>query len=328
MTGSLALFNRVQLLLLDGLARCCADMSHRRKHRLARLIATLARPLPWLRFSQVCSSLREHLEIDQPQAAKLAMKIFESFLVNAFEMAGLKYYSPEQLIARADISGLENLKTALAAKKGAIIVSGHFGLWEIIPPWLALHGFNVTTVVRRQNNRFVDAWFEDMRQRHGARTTDSGYGIRDILKSLRQGHILALMVDQDNGKQGIFVKFFKRWASAPTGPALISLKTGAPIVPVAIFPDYERQHKIKIWPAIFPGQFSNDLAGQQKLTASFTAILEEIVKKQPEQWFWLHRRWKTQPADAPENPWAKLVLTTTHAAGDNSSEGISWEKST
>ncbi len=312
-----ALFDKLQLLMLDALARSCAGMSYCKKRRLARLIAAVAKPLPWMRFNQVASRLSEHLEIDQVAAQKIAHQVFEQFLINSFEMAGLKFYTNEELLARAQVEGLENLQIALAGKKGAIIVSGHFGLWEIIPPWLALNGFDVTTVVRRQNNPFVDAWFEDMRQRHGSKTTDSGYGIREILKSLRKGHILALMIDQDNGKQGIFVKFFKRWASAPTGPAQISLKTGAPIVPVAIFPDYQNKHLIKIWAPIYPQNFSDDLQGQQQLTASFTAILEEIVRKQPQNWFWLHRRWKTQPADAPENPWAKLVLTSAHQAGDN-----------
>lgn len=313
------LTNKIQVILLDALARSCARMSFSRKRKLAHLIAGLAKPLPWLRFNQVSASLSEHLEIDKDSAQKLAVKVFEQFLINSFEMAGLKYFSNEELKNRARVEGLEHLRTALAEKKGAIIVSGHFGLWEIIPPWLAQHGFGVTTVVRRQNNPFVDAWFEEMRQRHGAKTTDSGYGIREILKSLRKGDILALMIDQDNGKQGIFVRFFKRWASAPTGPAQIALKTGAPIVPLAIFPDYEKQHLIKIWPPILPGDFSNDTVGQQLLTAKFTAILESIVRQQPQNWFWLHRRWKTQPADAPDNPWAKLVLTSAPDAGDNRS---------
>ncbi len=309
--------NRIQLLLLDALAKQCASMSFARKRRLAALIAGIATPLPWLRFKQVAASLQEHLELDKQQANKLARQVFENFLINSFEMAGLKHYSNDELVNRATIDGLEHLQAALARKKGAIIVSGHFGLWELIPPWLALHGFGVTTVVRRQNNPFVDAWFEDMRQRHGARTTDSGYGIREILKSLRQGNILALMIDQDNGKQGIFVKFFRRWASAPTGPAQISLKTGAPIVPIAIFPDYGHKHLIKVWPPVFPDGYANDAVGQQQLTARFTAILEEIIRRQPENWFWLHRRWKTQPADAPDNPWAKLVLTSSPMTGDN-----------
>ena len=310
-------FHLMQAILIDFLAKKCATMSFSQKKKLAKLLTFFALPMPWLRRKHVTESLMQHLQIDREKAHELSQRVFTSFLINSFEMAGLKYYSDRQLMDKIRVEGLEHLQEALAGKKGTIIVSGHFGLWELVPPWLALNGFDITVVVRRQNNAHIDAWMEKMRQRHGARTTDSGFGMRNILKSLRQGHILALMVDQDNGKQGIFVKFFNQWASAPTGPAAISLKTGAPIVPLAIFPDYDRQHLLKIYPPIYPRDFSDDIAGQQKMTAIFTGLLENIIKLQPENWFWLHRRWKTQPHDAPENPWAKLVLTSEGKAGNN-----------
>lgn len=311
------LFNKIQAWLLDALARKCAHMSYLKKARLARIITAIALPMPWMRRSQVITRLQEHLNIDRDSAERLSQKVFEQFLINSFEMAGLKHYTNDELKNRVRVEGIEHLQNALALKKGAIIVSGHFGVWELMPPWLALNGFAVNVVVRRQNNPFVDAWFEEMRQRHGAVTTDSGFGIREILRALRKGALLALMVDQDNGKQGIFVKFFNKWASAPTGPAQISLKTGAPIVPMAIYPDYRGRHLMKISPPIFPEAYENTVAGQQQLTAAFTRILEDVIRSQPEHWFWLHRRWKTQPGDAPENESAKLVLTSSPDAGDN-----------
>lgn len=311
------LFHKIQVLALDALARKCARMNYLQKAKLARIIAALTLPLPWVRRGMVSTSLMEHLNIDAEAAQKLSKKVFEQFLINSFEMAGLRYFTNDEVLNRVRVEGLENLRTALAGKKGAILISGHFGVWELVSPWLVLNGFDITMVVRRQSNIFVDTWFEEMRQKHGAKTTDSGFGLREILKSLRKGHLLALMVDQDNGKQGIFVKFFNRWASSPTGPAQISLKTGAPIVPLAIFPDYRGKHLLTICPPIYPESYPNDVAGQQQLTSAFTAFLEKIIRKQPEQWFWLHRRWKTQPEDAPENASAKLALTSLPEAGDN-----------
>jgi KDO2-lipid IV(A) lauroyltransferase len=300
----------MQALLLDLLARKTFQMPVSTKKRLAWLLSGLTWNLLKLRRNYVTDTLIKQLSLSRDEAEKLGRKTYYSFLLNAFEMAGLKLFSPHQLIDRVECEGLEHLKTALSHKKGAIIISGHFGLWELVPSWLALNGFDVSIVVRRQNNPEADRWMEEMRQKHGPKTTDSGYSIREILKSLRKGHILALMVDQDNGKQGIFVKFFNDWASAPTGPALISLKTGAPIVPLAMFPDYNHKHQLKIFPPIMPQQFSNDPDGQQKLTARYTTILENLIRKQPEQWFWLHRRWKTQPADAPDNQWVKIIKSS------------------
>jgi KDO2-lipid IV(A) lauroyltransferase len=300
----------MQALLLDLLARKTFQMPVSTKKRLAWLLSGLTWNLLKLRRNYVTDTLIKQLSLSRDEAEKLGRKTYYSFLLNAFEMAGLKLFSPQQLIDRVECEGLEHLKTALSHKKGAIIISGHFGLWELVPSWLALNGFDVSIVVRRQNNPEADRWMEEMRQKHGPKTTDSGYSIREILKSLRKGHILALMVDQDNGKQGIFVKFFNAWASAPTGPALISLKTGAPIVPLAMFPDYNHKHQLKIFHPIMPEQFTNDTAGQQKLTAEYTKILENLIRKQPEQWFWLHRRWKTQPADAPDNQWVKIIKSS------------------
>lgn len=302
------LFHRLQAWLLDLLAHSCNSMSLSRKKHLAGLLALLVYRIIGLRRRQVIDSLQLHLGMSHREAEQMGEKVFRHFLLNSFEMAALACISREDLLNKVEISGLEHLDNAMARKRGTIIVSGHFGLWEMMPHWLAIHGYPVCTVVRRQNNPHVDAWMENMRQRLGGKTTDSGFGIREILRSLRQGEILALMVDQDNGKQGIFVRFFKRWASAPTGPALLSLKTGAPIVPLFMFPNFAGKHLFKIYPAINPEEYTNDSEGQRQITARYTSLLEELVKEQPYNWFWLHRRWKTQPADAPANQWAQSAI--------------------
>ncbi|MGM0600384.1 MAG: lysophospholipid acyltransferase family protein [Candidatus Rifleibacteriota bacterium] len=299
--------HKLQILLLDYLTRKTTDMSLPKRQRTARLISGIVFDLLQLRREYVINSLQAHLKINRREAIKTARKTYYNFLLNAFEMAGLKYWSKAEILEKISCDSLANLEKALSRKKGAIIVSGHYGLWELVPPWLSIKGFPVTVVVRRQNNPEADKWMNEMRTKHGALTTDSGYSIRQILKSLRKGHILALMVDQDNGKQGIFVKFLCSWASAPTGPAQISLKTGAPVVPLVIKPDYKNKHKLKIFEPVFPENFTNTLQGQQLMTQKYTSLLEQIIKANPEQWFWLHRRWKTNIKDAPENKWVKLI---------------------
>lgn len=297
----------LQCWLLDTFAAKSLHMPFKKRRKLAGFLCWLAFDFLRIRRDYVCKTIQSHLDLNHSQAMSLARKVYFNFFLNASEMAGLKFISNEELIEKISCTDLSILKKALNKGKGAIIISGHFGLWELVPPWLSQQGLDVTVVVRRQNNPEVDKWMEQMRQRHGAHTTDSGFGIREILKSLRKGHILALMVDQDNGKQGMFVKFFKQWASAPTGPAAIAQKTGAPIVPLALFPDYNGRHRLKIWEPVYPQNFSKDLAGQQQMTAAYSQILEDIVRSRPEQWFWLHRRWKTQPGDAPDNDSIKIL---------------------
>jgi KDO2-lipid IV(A) lauroyltransferase len=299
--------HKLQIFLLDYLTRKTTNMSFVKRQKIARLISGIVFDLLKLRREYVINSLQQHLNLDRKKAIKIAKKTYYNFLLNAFEMSGLKYWSNQKILEKITCQGLKNLKGALSRNKGAIIVSGHYALWELVPPWLSIKGFKVTVVVRRQNNPEADKWMNEMRTRHGALTTDSGYSIRQILKSLRKGHILALMIDQDNGKQGIFVKFLGNWASAPTGPAQISLKTGAPIVPLIIKPDYQNKHKLTIFKPLFPENFTNTPQGQQLMTQEYTSILEQVVKADPEQWFWLHRRWKTNLQDAPDNKWVKII---------------------
>lgn len=279
-----------------------------RKQRLIKGLARLLMLLPFCRVKYAQQTIIEHLELSETEARALVQDFFETFLSNALEMAGLRFLPAEQLLERVDCEGLEHLEAALSLGKGAIIVSGHFGTWEFMPHWLSLRGYPVTTVVRRQNNELVDAWFEAMRQVHGGKTTDSGFGMRPILRALKRGEILALMVDQDNGKAGIFVKFFNKWASAPTGPAVIGLRTGAPIVPLTIFPNKKGRHEFKIEKPLYMQDYQNDLGGQLELTRAYTVILEKRIRQLPQHWFWVHRRWKTQPEDAMHNEWVKELV--------------------
>lgn len=296
-----------QKYMLDLLAHFSCKASTSKKKRMADLLTFLAYDILKIRKNYVIKALKEHLQITDSKAQNLSRKIYKNFLLNSIEMSGLKYITSENLVDRISIDGLEYLQTALSKGHGAIIVSGHFGLWELVPPWLSINGFEVTIVVRKQNNAEVNSWMEEMRQKHGPLTTDSGYSIRGILKALKKGHILALMIDQDSGKQGIFVKYLNKWASAPVGPAQISLRTGAPIVPLAMIPDYKNKHLIKVFKPIFPEDYNNNAIGQQSMSQDYTTTIERLVKNNPEQWFWLHRRWKTQPKDCPKNPWVKLM---------------------
>ena len=294
-------------IALDLFAKGSLKLSFGQKRRFASILTKILMPFKFTRKDYVQSIMMETLNINKKEAEELRKKCYETFILNSFEMAKLRYISDEELSNMLEVEGLEHLDEALSRQKGAIIVSGHFSLWEIIPQWLAVKGYKVTTVVRRQNNKYADQWFEEMRRAHGGKTTDSGMGLREILRALKNGYILGLMMDQDNGKKGIFVKFMNKWCSAPVGPALISLKTKAPIVPLYIFPNYEGKHFFKIYPPLYPENYENTIEGQQKLTSDYSLLHEEIIKKHPEQWFWLHRRWKTQPSDCPENPWVKLI---------------------
>lgn len=305
-------FEEFQALLIDKMARHTINWKPKFRTKLALFMSKIAIALPFCRYEFTIKSMMEHLKISRDEAKQKTEHFFVNFLLNAFEMASLRYISDEELQNKIILEGAEYLKEVKELGKGGVVISLHFGPWELIPQWLTLNGFPMTTVVRRQNNKYVDKWFSEMRTCHGAKITDSGFAIREILRELKKGGVIALVSDQDNGKAGIFVKFFEKYASAPTGPALISLKTKAPILPMAIFPNYEGKHLLKIYKPIYPENYENTVVGQQKLTQEYTNLLETIVRESPEQWFWVHRRWKTQPQDTPDNAYAKIVLESNY----------------
>jgi KDO2-lipid IV(A) lauroyltransferase len=289
------LWQALQARLLDMFARFAAAATPTVKRRLGELLANATYYGLGIRRQHVESALCRHLNMSGAEAAACAPRIYRAFFTNALEMASIPYFSRSEIENRLVPSGLEHLQAARAVGKGVILVSFHYGLWELIPPWLVYNGFPITSVVRRQNNRKVDAWMEFMRTSHGAQTTDSGFGIREILRTLRQGNILGLMSDQDSGTKGIFVPFLGKMASSPVGPAQISRKTGAPIIVTAGHPQFPPPHRVEFSPPIFPEAFPAGPAGDQALTRAYIRQFETWIHQRPEQWFWLHRRWKTQP---------------------------------
>ncbi len=292
--GTVSWRHRLELAALELVARHAASFSATRRRHTAGLLTWLALDGLRIRADYVYDVLRSRLGLDDTVARRLRRRVYTSFFENCLEAVTLPALSAAELTARIHVTGLAHLQNALALGHGAIITSGHYGCWELVPSWLDRQGFPVTIVVRRQNNAQVDAFMERMRQAHGPRTVDSGFGLREILRSLKQGRILALMVDQDAGDKGLAVDFLGRPASTVAGPSHIALKSGAPIVPLTLHRQHGGPHHLEILPPLYPREYAEHHHDQAAwvMTQAFTDALAERVRRRPDQWFWLHRRWK------------------------------------
>lgn len=297
------LCHRMQRFILDAAAAKTAASSRAFRRKAASMLAYIACDIADIRFSYVTETMSLRLNIPLESAGSLARRTYRSFFENAMEMASIMYLSGDEIRKCLEPRGLDNLRAALSRGCGAIIVSAHYGLWEFVPPWLDLNGFPITVVVRRQNNKLIDEWFERMRTLHGPIMTDSGFGMREILRSLARGRSLGLMSDQNAGKQGIFIDFFNALASTVPGPAMISLRTGAPIVPVAAHRNNGTgPHIMEIAEPIYPESYADFDNPALRMTQDYSRIIERWIRKRPDQWFWLHRRWKTRPEDLNLKP--------------------------
>lgn len=194
----------------------------------------------------------------------------------------------------ATFEGEQHLHEAAALGRGVLLLTGHFGNFELCGA--ALTRFNpVDFVVKPLSNPGADRWVADMRARAGVGTIPLGSGVRGVFRALREGRWVAVLGDQDARRHGVFVPFFGRLASTPAGPAHLSLATGAPLVFGTCSRAADGRVVLRVDPPIVPEGDARDPEAVRALTAKHTARLETVIRERPEFWFWLHRRWKTPP---------------------------------
>jgi KDO2-lipid IV(A) lauroyltransferase len=213
-------------------------------------------------------------------------------------MRMLRMTSEDLMNITRDTGGLEDFRGAVNEGRGVVLVAGHFGNHEIGAAATAIRGIPLDVVVQRQGNPLFDNALNKARRRFGLGVIERSQAPRLALKALREGRAVGFAADQDAGKSGVFVPFFGRLASTHRGAALMAVKTGAPLFvagPIRIGDRYEGAYV----------RVDVDRSGPlddvvYRLTAAFTAELERLVRAYPEQYLWLHRRWKTPPPPEPQ----------------------------
>jgi len=192
------------------------------------------------------------------------------------------------------VRGLEHLEAAAALGRGVILMTGHFGNFELLGAWLTRWN-PVDFVVKPLSNPGAEAWLSDLRSRAGVGSIPVGAGVKRVFQALRQKRWVAMLADQDARRHGVFVPFFGIPSSTPEGPARIALASGAPIIFGWVVRRSDGRHELTIEPPLLPEGDPRDEAAVVALTARHTALLESAVRRAPQAWFWLHRRWKTAP---------------------------------
>lgn len=184
---------------------------------------------------------------------------------------------------------------------GVLALSGHFGNWELLVHAHGMRGHPVHLVHRAIANPLVDRWLHRLRARAGTRMIRKSRGAEGVLRALRERGLLVLPIDQNSTRGlGVFVDFFGMPASTNAGMARISLRTGTPIVPVFIVREgRSARHVVHVLPVLEAERSGDFEADVLRNTERFTQVFEEMVRRHPEQWLWIHKRWKTRPPGAP-----------------------------
>ena len=203
----------------------------------------------------------------------------------------------ERLDRLIKVRGQEHIQKAYDSGRGVLLFSGHFGHWELVALYQGYLGMPLGLVTRPIDNPSVEHFLADLRCRSGNEVIHKRNATRRIVRRLREGGGVAIVIDQDQGDRAIFVPFFGRLASTTPTLASLALKTGAAIIPTYALPTPEGGYEIVYGPEVTLDPLLEVDCRVTALTAKCTAILEGWIRERPECWLWMHRRWKSTPRE-------------------------------
>ena len=193
--------------------------------------------------------------------------------------------------------GLENYQKAFARGKGVLFLTGHLGGWELSAFAHSLQGHPMWIVMRPLDNPYIDRLVQSYRTMHGNKTVSKDDFIRGLLAAMRAGEVVGILMDTNmTPPQGVFVNFFGVPAYTASGLARIALRTDAAVVPT--FTTWQKdigKYTLRFDPALELIRTGDNEADIVANTALFTSVIESFIRRYPDQWLWLHRRWKTRP---------------------------------
>ncbi len=242
----------------------------------------------------------DHLALAYPELAAgergaLAERCFVHLGTLLGECLHLRHLAPEELFGHLTLEGWEHVEAARAQRRPIVIVTGHCGNWELLAAALNARGLGMLVVAREIDEPGLQTMLLDLRARFGTRTIVRGTpgAARALLGALRGAGALGMLIDQDTKVEGVFVDFFGRPAWTPVGAAELALRFDAAVLPTFIERCADGSHRAVIHPVLaLP-------ADATAATALMTTAIEAQIRSHPEQWVWLHRRWRRQPQARP-----------------------------
>ena len=208
-------------------------------------------------------------------------------------LSGTKHKN--NLLNRISVHGTENLDNALSHGKGVIAVSAHLGNFTLIGIKMLREGYPFTTLVKESKRQGIAKGIRKIQKEQDGRfiyMDPWSKAVRQILYSLRKNEIVCLIADEKRKHTGIYVKFFGEPALTATGPAVLSLRTGAPILPIFIVRKEDLSHHIFIEPQLEYNLNGNTTEDTYTITTAYTIVIEKYIRMYPDQWFWVNNRWK------------------------------------
>jgi len=240
-------------------------------------------------------------EKTEAERRKIVSGVFKSLGRELAEFCKFPSYTKTNVSEVAVYDGLENFENARRRGKGVLFMTAHLGAWELGSLFHSLMGNPLHVVVRELDNPHLNRMVERYRTLHGNRTFPKDEFARGLIAAMRAGETVGVLMDTNmTPPQGVFVDFFGVPACTASGVARVALRTGAAVVPAfTIWDESLRKYRIHFDPALELVNTGNDDADAVANTATFTKVIENYARRYPDQWLWVHRRWKTRPEGQP-----------------------------
>ena len=299
--------NKMALRIIEGLFYLLGCLSRKRAFQLSELLGRL-----WYR----ADSRHRHVALDNLNRAFglekrpheieiIARREFRNIIQILFEIGWTRHLRPEDFAKHFKIKYCFHDHRDSRTTKGILVLTGHVGNWELMPIVSAMTEYTTNVLYRPMDYAPLEEFFARNRTRYGTKLISKDGSLLRVFKALKRGESVAMLLDQNVGwHKGVFVNFFGRRACTSYGLAFIALKTGAPVVPAFVMRNKNGEgFTAEIGPEIPLIKTGDQQKDLEENTQRYNDALEAVIRRHPDQWFWVHRRWKTRPY----SPWPRKV---------------------
>jgi KDO2-lipid IV(A) lauroyltransferase len=306
-TNGVAFFRRFIFMMLRRLEYLLVLVVTRLLGRLPRWLARCGAALIVSVFYRLHQRLRQvglrNLQLAMPELSatkheRILRGVYRHLGWQLVEFCRMPRYTLDNLRHWVSTEGHEHYEKAAARGKGVLVITGHMGAWELSSFYHSLMGYPMGMVIRRLDNRLLDSYVNSIRCMHGNQVLHKDDFGRGLLTAMRAGRTVGILMDTNmTPPQGAFVDFFGRPACTATGLAHIARKTGAAVLPgFMLWEKEQKKYVLHFGPEVEIPHTDDVAADILEGTQRATAAIEHWVRRYPDQWLWIHRRWKTRPA--------------------------------
>jgi len=228
-------------------------------------------------------------DLSESEKQKIVRNVYRNMALNVLDI----YLTEDKaLYANSSFENKEFVEEALERKKGVLLITGHFGNWEAPCRVLPMAGYGLAMITKKQRNTLFDAYTNAIRERQGGTNIDMKNALKGVLEHTGHNDLIGILIDQDAGKRGVLADFLGRPASNWKGTAKIALRFQIPIVPGFVIRNTDDSLTFRFEMMIDPAGLKDTEENIMTIIAKMNQSLEDKIKQYPEQWFWVHKRWK------------------------------------